>query len=179
MLESMFKVLLKIIKNKKFTKFAAIVSLLVMSFLVCSSETSLVQTIVYVMNMTFMKLFMVFIATFLLAINVQLGLLFVMFVVVVINIPLVKTEHFSSIPNMVDKGSILRYNKNFKEPKELKSDSEKKEVKKKIEENKKEEKNDQEKEKEHKKRKKGFTVSEDYYHEKRGVNKVFFWHLIG
>ena len=134
-----------------------------MSFLVCSSETSLVQTIVYIMNMTFIKLFMVFVATFLLSVNIQLGLLFVMFVVVVINIPLIKTEHFSGIPNMVDKGSILKYNKNFKEPKEIKNDSEKEEVKTKIENNKIEEKDEVEKEKKKKnKKKKGHAISEEY-----------------
>jgi hypothetical protein len=170
MLESMFKVLLKIIKNKKFTKFSAVVALMIMSFMVCSSNTSLVQTIVYIINLNFVKLLSVFLATFLLSVNIQLGLLFVMFVVVVMNIPLVKTEHFSGIPNMVDKGAIIKYNKNFKEPKKIKNELDKKKLEKTIEEQKSDELVDK-KENEKKNKKKKYVISEDYYHEKRGVNK--------
>ena len=172
MLESMIKVLLKIIKNKKFTKFSAIVTLLVMSFMVSNTDSSLVQTIVYITEYNLVRLILLIIATFLLSVNIQLGLLFVIFVAVLVNIPKIRNENFANIPNMVDKGNILKYNKNFKEPKELKNEKEKEEFNKKNEDNKKteEEKNKEDKKKRKKKRK-GYAVSEDYYHEKRGINK--------
>ena len=168
MLESMFKVLLKIIKNKKFTKFAAIVTLLFLAFVISNSDSSFVQTIVYITQYNLVRLILLIIASFLLSINIQLGLLFVIFVAVLINIPKVK-ENFENIPNMVDKGSILKYNKNFKEPKELKTEKEKKEFDKNLEEEKKGK--EEKKEKKKNKIKKGFAISEDYYHEKRGINK--------
>ncbi len=165
----MFKVLLKIIKNKKFTKFVAIVTLLILAFVISNSDSSFVQTLVYMTQYSLVRLILLIMASFLLSINIQIGLLFVIFVAVLINIPKVK-ENFENIPNMVDKGSILKYNKNFKEPKELRTEKEKKEFEKENDKNNKEE---QEKEKEKKKKKKvkkGFAISEDYYHEKRGIN---------
>ena len=168
MLESMIKVLLKIVKNKKFTKFAAIFTLLILAFIVSNSESSLVQTVVYLTQYNIVRLVLLIVASLLLSVNIQLGLLFVIFVAVLMNIPKVE-ENFSNIPNMVDKGSILKYNKNFKEPKELqtkkekqKNENEKENEDKKVEEKKQEKK---------KKMKKGFAISEDYYHEKRGINK--------
>tara|TARA_B100000123_G_scaffold259853_1_gene225725 strand:- start:3 stop:791 length:789 start_codon:yes stop_codon:yes gene_type:complete len=170
MLESMIKVLLKIIKNKKFTKFAAIITLLIMAFMVSNSESSLVQTIVYITQYNLVRVILLIIATFLLSVNIQLGLLFVIFVAVIINIPKIRNENFSNIPNMVDKGSIIKYNKNFKEPKDLKTKKEKQ--KNEDEKENKDEKDEKDKKKDKKRiRKKGFAISEDYYHEKRGINK--------
>ena len=167
----MIKVLLKIVKNKKFTKFTAIFTLLILAFMVSNSESSLVQTIVYLTQYNIVRLVLLIIASLLLSVNIQLGLLFVIFLAVLINIPKVK-ENFENIPNMVDKGSILKYNKNFKEPKDLKTEKEKKEFEKENEENKNiEEKKEKEEKKKKRKIKKGFAVSEDYYHEKRGMNR--------
>ena len=87
MLESMIKVLLKIIKNKKFTKFAAIVTLLILAFIVSNSESSLVQTVVYLTQYNIVRLVLLIVASLLLSANIQLGLLFVIFVAVLMNIP--------------------------------------------------------------------------------------------
>lgn len=171
MLESMIKVLLKVVKNKKFTKFAAIFTLLILAFIVSNSDSSLVQTVVYLTQYNIVRLVLLLVASLLLSANIQLGLLFVIFVAVLMNIPKVE-ENFENIPNMVDKGSILKYNKNFKEPKNLKTEKEKKEFEKENEENKKIEENKEKEEKKKKREiKRGFAVSEDYYHEKRGLNR--------
>lgn len=158
----MFKIILKIVKNKKFTKFMSIVTLLVLAFIISNSESSVVQTMVYLISFTLVRILLLFVATFLLCNNLELGLLFSIFVAVVINIPYSFPETFDNIPNMVDRSSIISYNKNFKEPKDTTPTTPKEEEKvveeEKTEENKK------------KKVKKGFAVSEDYFHDKRGKN---------
>ena len=77
MLESMFKVLLKIVKNKKFTKFVAVITLLVITFMLSNTESSLVQTVVYLSKCSLIKILLLLTASFLLCNNIQLGLLFI------------------------------------------------------------------------------------------------------
>ena len=163
MLESMFKILLKIVKNKKFTKFISIVILLILAFMISNSESSIVQTIVYLTTFTIVRILLLVITSFLLCHNFELGLLFTILVAVVINIPYTLPETFANIPNMVDRSSIVSYNKNFKEPKDITPPE-------KTKEESVEDKTEDEKSEENvvKKNKKGFAVSEDYYHEKRG-----------
>lgn len=165
----MFKVLLKIIKNKKFTKFVAVITLLIITFMLSNTESSLVQTLVYLSKYSLVRILLLLIASFLLCNNIQLGLLFIILIGIVMNISYNEPENFSNIPNMIDKESIIKYNKNFKEPKEFKdTKKENKELEDKKVEN---EKEKREKEENKKKRKKtGFAISEDLYHEKRGTN---------
>ena len=68
MLESMFKVLLKIVKNKKFTKFVAVITLLVITFMLSNTESSLVQTVVYLSKCSLIKILLLLTASFLLSI---------------------------------------------------------------------------------------------------------------
>lgn len=157
----MFKIILKIVKNKKFTKFISIVTLLVLAFIISNSESSVVQTMVYLISFTLVRILLLFVATFLLCNNLELGLLFSIFVAVLINIPYSFPETFDNIPNMVDRSSIISYNKNFKEPKDT-TPTNPKEEETVVEQ--------EEKTEENKKVKKGFAVSEDYYHDKRGKN---------
>ena len=166
MLESMFKVLLKIIKNKKFTKFMAVITLLVITFMLSNTESSLVQTVVYLSKYSIVRILLLLVASFLLCNNIQLGLLFIISIGIVMNIPYNEPETFSNIPNMIDKESIIKYNKNFKEPKDFKdTKNENEELEDKNEENQKEQQENKKK-----RRKTGFAISEDLYHEKRGSN---------
>ena len=167
MLDSIFKILCKILKNRKFTKFIAVFTLLILVFIVSNTESSLVKTIVYFCKYNIVKFILMIIATLLVCINLELGLMFIILVSVVLGIHIDEKETFDNLPNLVDNSKLVSYSKNFKEPIKINS---------KNELDKKEEKNEQEKiqnkdeENKKKRRKKGYAISEDYFNEKKGKN---------
>ena len=99
MLEDIFKVILKVIKNKKFTQFSNIITLLIVVFMLSNAESSLVQTIIFLFQFSLVKVGILLIASFLLCHNIQLGLLFIVLIGVIMNIPYIQKETFVNIPN--------------------------------------------------------------------------------
>lgn len=164
MFENSIKVFNKILKNKNFTKFIAIFILLFLSFALTNPNNVFTQTIVYLISFKVLWLFAIIKALLIASVNLELGLLYIIAIVVISSIPLNKKEEFSNIPNLVDKDKILKYNKNFKEPKKL-TEIEKKEKKRTIKPVLKE------KEETKKKKRNDFAISEDLYNEKSEVKK--------
>ncbi len=159
MFENTIKVCNKILKNKNFTKFVALFTLLFITFALSNPKNILIQTLVYLLNFKLLWLTTIIKSILIASVNMELGLLYIINIVVLSSIPLNKKEEFSNIPNMVDKDKIMKYNKNFKEPKKL-TELDKKE-KKKVESPQLKEKNEKKKIK----KRKNFAVSEDYYNE--------------
>lgn len=164
MFENTIKVCNKILKNKQFTKFIALFTLLFISFALSNPNNILIQTLVYLLNFKLLWLATIVKSILIASVNMELGLLYIIMIVVLSSIPLNKQEEFSNIPNMVDKDKIIKYNKNFEEPKKL-TEIDKKE-KKKVETPKLKEKTETKKIK-----KKNFAVSEDYYNEQEQQKK--------
>tara|TARA_B100000795_G_C22781048_1_gene432314 strand:- start:750 stop:1523 length:774 start_codon:yes stop_codon:yes gene_type:complete len=169
MLKKIIKVLLKILKNKNFTIFFALFTLLIISFIVTNQESSITQSLLYIISFQIVRFIIIVVLTFIIYINLELGLLCLIIFSVLLNIPIYR-ESFDNINNMVDKSKILKYNKNFKEPKKLvtKEENIKKEnIKKNDIKNENLEKNDIKK-----RRKKGYAISEDMYKDnKKNIEK--------
>ena len=51
--------------------------------------------------------------------NPPLGLLNVIVMSMILNVEILNKEDFDNLPNLVEKSKIMKYNKNFKEPKKL------------------------------------------------------------
>lgn len=165
MFENAIKVCNKILKNKYFTKFVALFTLLFITFAVSNPNNILIQTLVYLLNFKLLWLATIIKSILIASVNMELGLLYIINIVVLSSIPLNKKEEFSNIPNMVDKDKIMKYNKNFKEPKKL-TELDKKEEKK-VELPQIKEKNETKKIR----KRKNYAVSEDYYNEEEEKKK--------
>ena len=170
MLESTYKIFIKILKNKKFTKFMAVIFLLIMVFMVSNSNNNLVQTLVYFSRYSLVKFLFLVLVTMIISINFELGLLLVILFSILLNLPLLSRETFQNIQNIIDKGKILTYNKNFKEPISVldKNEISNEDNDMKEENKEKEEKEEKEELKKKRKKKKGYAISEDYFNEKKG-----------
>ena len=91
--------------------------------------------------------------------NPPLGLLNVIVMSMILNVEILNKEDFDNLPNLVEKSKIMKYNKNFKEPKKLTT-------KKVIKKEKTDYEPDEKSEKEVKiKRKIGNVVSRELYNE--------------
>ncbi len=158
MLNNILKLYTKIIKNKKFTYFYALFSLFFISFIVSNPENNFTQVIAFLFSFEIVKMLVILKILIIAYHNPPLGLLNVIIVSMILSIDIVNKEDFDNIPNMVEKSKIMKYNKNFKEPRKLTT----KKVDKPIETV----DNDSEKDIKVMKRKKGYVVSRDLYNEK-------------
>ena len=158
MLNNILKLYTKIIKNKKFTYFYALFALFFISFIVSNPENNFTQVIAFLFSFPFVKMLAVLKILVIAYHNPPLGLLNVIIVAMILSIDIVNKEDFDNIPNMVEKSKIMKYNKNFKEPKKLTT--------KKVEKIDETDEDKSEKEVKVRKKKKGYVVSRDLYNEK-------------
>merc|ERR1712166_1430853 len=100
------------------TIFFALFTLLIISFIVTNQESSITQSLLYIISFQIVRFIIIVVLTFIIYINLELGLLCLIIFSVLLNIPIYR-ESFDNINNVVDKSKILKYNKNFKEPKKL------------------------------------------------------------
>ncbi len=158
MLNNILKLYTKIIKNKKFTYFYALFSLFFISFIVSNPENNFTQVIAFLFSFEIVKMLVILKILIIAFHNPPLGLLNIIIVSMILSIDIVNKEDFDNIPNMVEKSKIMKYNKNFKEPKKLTAKKVEKPVETVVD--------DSEKEVKVRKRKKGYVVSRDLYNEK-------------
>lgn len=158
MLNNILKLYTKIIKNKKFTYFYALFSLFFISFIVSNPENNFTQVIAFLFSFEIVKMLVILKILIIAYHNPPLGLLNVIIVSIILSIDIVNKEDFDNIPNMVEKSKIMKYNKNFKEPKKLTTKRVEKPVET-VDDN-------SEKDVKVMKRKKGYVVSRDLYNEK-------------
>jgi hypothetical protein len=160
MLSNIFKIYINVIKNKKFTYYFALCTLLFITFILSNPLNEFVQGLRFLLDFQIMKLLVLLKIIVVSYYNLPLGMLNILAfsILYTINIESLKPETFDNIPNLVDKNKILKYNKNFKNPK-------------KIAETKKEVKEDKSIEREEKKikapRRKALVASTDFFDEKK------------
>jgi hypothetical protein len=162
MLSNIFKIYIKVIKNKKFTYYFALCTLLFITFILSNPENEFVQGLRFLLDFQIMKLLILLKIIVISYYNLPLGMLNILAfsILYTINIESLTPETFDNIPNLVDKNKILKYNKNFKNHKKIA------ETKKKVKEV--EDKSIEREEKEIKApRKKALVASTDYFNEKR------------
>ena len=159
MLNNILKLYTKIIKNKKFTYFYALFSLFFISFIVSNPENNFTQVIAFLFSFEIVKMLVILKILVISYHNPPLALLNVIIFSMILNIDIVNKEDFDNIPNLVEKSKIMKYNKNFKEPKKLTT-------KKKVEKPDETVEDESEKEVKIKKKKRGYVVSRDLYNER-------------
>ncbi len=162
MLNNIFKIYIKILKNKKFTYYFALCVLFFITFVLSNPENNLVQGLRFLLDFPLIKLIIICKILFVSYYNLPLAMLNILSFAILYTVNSANTENFENIPNMVDKGKIHKYNKNFKEPKKLSS----------LVEEKEEEKIEKKETKEVKipKKRKGYAVSTDFFKEKQEKN---------
>lgn len=119
MLSNIFKLYTKIIKNKKFTYFYALFALFFITYIVSNPENNLTQVIAFLFSFPIVRMLAILKILIVAFYNPSLGLLNVIVVSMILSIEIINKENFDNIPNLVDKSKIMKYNKNFKEPKKL------------------------------------------------------------
>ncbi len=168
MLNNIFKIYIKVVKNKKLTYYFSVFTVLFISFVLANQENELVQGLRFLLDFQLIRLIVIAKIIFLCYYNLPLGLLYTLMISVLFTISTENTENFDNIPNLVDKGKILKYNKNFKEPKKLIESNKKVDKKQQEIEDEREKENEKEENtKQVKRSKKVSAVSTDYYNEKK------------
>jgi hypothetical protein len=159
MLNNIFKLYTKIIKNKKFTYFYALFALFFITYIVSNPENNLTQVIAFLFSFPIVRMLAILKILIIAYYNPPLGLLNVIVMSMILNVEILNKEDFDNLPNLVEKSKIMKYNKNFKEPKKLTT-------KKVIKKEKTDYEPDEKSEKEVKiKRKIGNVVSRELYNE--------------
>jgi hypothetical protein len=167
MLSNIFKIYIKVIKNKKFTYYFALCTLLFITFILSNPHNEFVQGLRFLLDFQIMKLLVLLKIIVISYYNLPLGMLNILAfsILYTINVESLTPETFDNIPNLVDKNKILKYNKNFKKPKKIAET--KKEVK--------EVKQDKSIEREEKEikapRRKALVASTDFFDEKKKNSK--------
>jgi hypothetical protein len=159
MFSDIFKIYIKVIKNKKFTYYFAIFSLLFITFILSNQDNEFVQGLRFILDFEITKLLVLLKIIIVSYYNLPLGMLIIVAFSVLYTIDTSNTETFDNIPNLVDKNKILKYNKNFKNAKKIVEN--KKEEVKEVEQPEKEEKNIKVA------RRKSTIASTDFFNEKR------------
>ena len=110
MLKHILKVFQKILKNKNFTNFFSLFTLLLISFIVTNQNSLIVQSLLYLSSYQIVRFLIILGLTFVIYFNFELGLLGLIIFSVLISIPvkLNDMESFENIPNMVNKSQILK-----------------------------------------------------------------------
>ena len=121
MLSNIFKIYIKVIKNKKFTYYFALCTLLFITFILSNPENEFVQGLRFLLDFQIMKFLVLLKIVVVSYFNLPLGMLNVLAfsILYTIDTKNLKPETFDNIPNLVDKNKILKYNKNFKNPKKI------------------------------------------------------------
>lgn len=121
MLSNIFKIYIKVIKNKKFTYYFALCTLLFITFILSNPNNEFVQGLRFLLDFQIMKLLILLKIIVISYYNLPLGMLNVLAfsILYTIDTKNLKPETFDNIPNLVDKNKILKYNKNFKNPKKI------------------------------------------------------------
>jgi hypothetical protein len=166
MLGNIFKMYIKIIRNKKITYFFALFTLLLISFIIANPQNDMVQFLAFLLNFQIIRIFIFIKVIFISYYNLPLGLLHIIILSIILSIKLDKLEEFDNIPNLVNKDKILKYNKNFKVPKKLTDiKTERKE------DDPKDAKTGEKEVKIKKKQNRGHAISLDLYNDNKGHNK--------